>query len=362
MNVTEYIRKTLTDFVHIPSTPDADMREILRAATGSIEELGLRPTVHADVNAVTASSGPGGVLFNGHLDTVPIASGWTREQGSWDRDFLYGRGTADMKAGCVAGLAAARSLLDSGVPVSLLFTTDEETTMHGAVKLAPSDLVRNAAAVVVGEPSQLRVIASEKGVLWYRASTSGRSAHGSMPHLGDNAIYRMMRFLARVEPLGRPRDVLREITVNVGTIQGGTQPNLVADTCLVDLDCRHPPGTTKADVEALLRRAAATSGERVGLELFHEVPAAAVPADADHVRLLRDLAGTEVVGVTYGTEMAHYAPHNPRSVVFGPGETERIHVPDERVALSEVVRAAEILTAFGTKMIASHKSSNTHKK
>jgi len=357
MNLTEYVRKNRTEFVGIPSTPDTDMRDILRAATASIEELGLKPTVHADVKAVTASSGSGGILFNGHLDTVPIASGWTRDLGSWDGDFLYGRGTADMKAGCVAGLAAARALLDAGIPVSLLFTTDEETTMHGAVKLAPSDLVREAAAVVVAEPTRLRVVASEKGVLWYRASTSGRSAHGSLPHLGDNAVYRMMRFLARIEPYGHPRDVLKEITVSLGTIHGGTKPNLVADTCVADLDCRHPPGTANADVETLLLQAATDSGERVALERFHEVPPAAVSPSSDHVRLLRDLAGTEIVGVAYGTEMAYYASHNPRSLVFGPGETERIHVPDERVALSEVVRAAEVLTAYGTKMDAARNTS-----
>src|SRR5438309_10450691 len=199
MNLIEYVRKNLTEFVGIPSTPDVDMRAILRAATALIEELGLKPTSHADVKAVTASSGSGGILFNGHLDSVPIASGWTREQGSWNGDFLYGRGTADMNAGCVAGLAAARSLLDAGLPVSLLFTTDVESTMKGAVKLAPTDLVQDAAAVVVGEPSRLRIITSEKGGLWYRASTSGRSAHGSLPHLGDNAIYRMMQFLAQLE-------------------------------------------------------------------------------------------------------------------------------------------------------------------
>jgi len=357
MSLTEYVRKNLTEFVGIPSTPDTDMRDILRAATASIEELGLKPTVHADVKAVTASSGSGGILFNGHLDTVPIASGWTRDLGSWDGDFLYGRGTADMKAGCVAGLAAARALLDAGIPVSLLFTTDEETTMHGAVKLAPSDLVREAAAVVVAEPTRLRVVASEKGVLWYRASTSGRSAHGSLPHLGDNAVYRMMRFLARIEPYGHPRDVLKEITVSLGTIHGGTKPNLVADTCVADLDCRHPPGTANADVETLLLQAATDSGERVALERFHEVPPARVDPSSDHVRLLRDLAGTEIVGVAYGTEMAYYASHNPRSLVFGPGETERIHVPDERVALSEVVRAAEVLTAYGTKMDAARNTS-----
>ena len=84
MNLHKYVRTKLTEFVAIPSTPDTDMRDILRAATASIEELGLRPSVHRDVSAVVASSGLGGVLFNGHLDTVPVGSGWTREPGSWE--------------------------------------------------------------------------------------------------------------------------------------------------------------------------------------------------------------------------------------------------------------------------------------
>jgi len=140
------------------------------------------------------------------------------------------------------------------------------------------------------------------------------------------------------------------VTVNLGAIRGGTKPNLVADACAIDLDCRHPPGTARADVEALLRTAFQASGEEVDLELFHEVPPASVPADADHVRRLRDLAGGEVIGVTYGTEMAYYAPHNPRCAVFGPGEPDRIHVPDERVSLAETVRVAEIYAAFARAM------------
>ena len=350
MNPTEYVRSTLTEFVRIPSTPDEDMSAILGAAVAAIEDLGLRPEVHGDVKAVLASSGRGGVLFNGHLDTVPLASGWTKDPGAWDGDWLYGRGTADMKAGCVAGLAAARALLDRGIPVSLLLTTDEETTMRGAVKLASAPVVREAAAVLVCEPTGLKVVAREKGVLWYRARTRGRGAHGSMPHLGDNAIHRMSRVLRELEGLGRPRDLHGEITVNVGAIRGGTKPNLVADACEVDLDCRNPAGTTKAEVEALLRKAFRAAREDVDIELFHEVPAAGVPEDADHIRLLRDLAGTEVVSVTYGTEMAYYAAHNGRCAVFGPGEAERIHVPDERVSLRETVRAAEILATFAERL------------
>jgi succinyl-diaminopimelate desuccinylase len=160
----------------------------------------------------------------------------------------------------------------------------------------------------------------------------------------------MMRALPHLEPYSNPKDALREITVNLGAIRGGTKPNLVADTCEIDLDCRHPPGTARADVEELLRSAFRASGEEVELDLFHEVPPASVPADADHVRRLRDLAGSEVVAVTYGTEMAYYAVHNPRCAVFGPGEPDRIHGPDERVSLAETVRAAEIYGAFAEAM------------
>ncbi|MGQ0798122.1 MAG: M20 family metallopeptidase [Methanobacteriota archaeon] len=346
MNLADYVRTTLTEFVATRSTPDTDMRDILHAARAEIEELGLRPVLHEDVGAVSATSGRHGVLFNGHLDTVPVASGWTKAQGALEGDHLYGRGTADMKAGCVAALAAGRILIDRGAPFSLLFTTDEETTMAGAKALATSDIVREAAAIVVAEPSHLRVIASEKGVLWYRASTRGRSAHGSTPHLGDNAIYRMARVLPHLERLSGSADALHEITVSVGGIHGGTKTNVVADACVAELDCRHPPGTSRADVERLLGTAFDASGEAVGLDLVHEVPPAAVPTDGPHVRRLQALARTEVVGVAYATEMAFYAPHNPRCVVFGPGESDRIHVPDERVSLTEVVRAAEIDAAY----------------
>lgn len=350
MNLEAYVRATLTDLVRTPSTPDADMSDILRVARACMEDLGLRVRLHEDVRALEASSGAGGVLFNGHLDTVPVADGWTREPGRIEGDILFGRGTADMKGGCVAALAAARILLDRGVPFSLLFTTDEETTMKGAVQLAPTDAVRTAAAVVVGEPSGLKVIASEKGILWYHATTRGRTAHGSLPHLGDNAIFRMARILRQLEAHARPKSPLEEITMNLGTIRGGSTPNVVADRCSVDIDCRYPPGKSREDVEGLLRLAFRAAGEEADLELFHEVPAAGIPKDAPHIRLLRDLAGTEVVGVTYGTEMAHYARQNPRCVVFGPGAPEMCHVPDEHVAFSEAVRAAEILAEFATRM------------
>ncbi len=350
MNETEFVRTRLTEFVRTRSSAEDGVSGILGSARTALEGIGLRPTVHEDIRALTASSGSGGLLLNGHLDTVPLASGWTKGQAVWEGDVLYGRGSADMKAGCVAALAAARALVERGTPVSLLFTTDEETTMAGSKALAASPLVRDAAAVVVLEPTSLQVIASEKGVLWYRVTTHGRSAHGSLPHLGDSAIQRMTRALSRLEPMSHPRDVLDEVTVNPGQIRGGVAPNVVADACAVELDCRHPASIPKSEVESLLRNAFQEPGGEVRFELVHEVPAAGVPPDAPHVRALQELAGTEVRGVTYATEMAWYAAYNPRCVVFGPGETARIHVPDERVSLRETVRASDILVRYAERL------------
>lgn len=350
MSDVAFVRTALEELVRIPSASEANPSVILTAVASLLEQIGLRPTIHEDVHAVEASSGSGGLLLNGHLDTVPVGSGWTKAQGAWEGDTLYGRGTADMKAGCIAAVAAARSLVEQGRPVSVLFTTDEETTMVASKALAGGAIVRDAAAVVVLEPTALKVIASEKGVLWYRATVRGRSAHGSMPHLGDNAIHRMMGVLGELEPLAHPRDPLAEVTVNAGQIRGGTAPNVVADVCSADLDCRNPPGTSKAQVEALLREAFRSAGEEVHLETLHEVPAAGVPPDAPHVRLLQEIAGAEVLAVPYATEMAWYAAHNPRCLVFGPGETARIHVPDERVSLRETVRAADLLVEYARRL------------
>ena len=120
MNLSEYVRKALVELVRIPSTPDDDVNPILDSATATIQELGLKPQRHPEVGAVTASSGMGGLLLNGHLNTVPMASGWTRDQGTWEGEFLYGRGTADMKAGCVAGRTKVLSETTLGSFISTL--------------------------------------------------------------------------------------------------------------------------------------------------------------------------------------------------------------------------------------------------
>ncbi len=322
------------------------MRAVLDLATAELSEIGLKPAVNSELLATYAHHGHGGVLFNGHLDTVPVGQAWTKESGDRVGDLLYGRGTADMKAGCAAMLAAARELKRKDVPFSVLFTTDEETTMRAAMTLQGTGLVKKAAAVVVGEPTDLAIVGSEKGILWFELTTHGRSAHGSMPHLGDNAILKMTKVLAAFEPYTRPKHYLEEITVSIGLIDGGSKPNVVADLCSADLDVRYPPHLSKEEVLRLVESTTRAAGVPTDIVIKHEVPATQVNQNSDHIRRMKEIAGPEVRSVSYGTEMAFYAQSNPRCLVLGPGKPEMCHVPDERVDVTQVPRAAEIYARY----------------
>jgi len=328
------------------SGPGADMRAVLDIVTAELTAIGLEPAVNSELLAVYAHHGNGGVLFNGHLDTVPVGQAWTKKAEEREGPLLYGRGTADMKAGCAAMLAAARELKGKDVPFSVLFTTDEETTMRAAMTLHGTGLVKKAAAVVVGEPSDLAIIGSEKGILWFELTTHGRSAHGSMPHLGDNAILKMTRILAAFEPYTRPKHYLDEVTVNVGSIDGGSKPNVVADLCSADLDVRYPPHLSREEALRLVESTTRASGIPADIVIKHEVPAAQVNQNSDHIRRMKEIAGPEVRSVSYGTEMAFYAQSNPRCLVLGPGKPEMCHVPDENVDVTHVSRAAEIYAKY----------------
>lgn len=312
--------------------------------------MGLEPHVYRDVKAVAATFGAGGVVLNGHLDTVPFGSGWTRAHGEVVGKRMYGRGTADMKAGCVAMLGAARELLKEKLPFSLFFTTDEETTMRAAQGLHKEPFLREAAAIVVGEPSSLKIVGAEKGIYWFEVTTRGRSAHGSTPHLGDNAIYRMMRVLEAVEPRSRPRDYIEELTVNLGAIRGGAKPNVVADECVADLDVRYPPSLSQWEAKVAVEALLAKSAQPVEMKVKHFVPAASVDPASPHLAAMQKIAGEEVRAVSYGTEMAWFMASNPRCLVLGPGPPDHIHVPDEYVDLPEVDRAAEIYAAYARAM------------
>jgi acetylornithine deacetylase/succinyl-diaminopimelate desuccinylase-like protein len=295
-----------------------------------------------DAPAIFATSGLRGIIFSGHLDTVPIGDGWKRKQGEISKGRVYGRGTSDMKGGVASMLHAAETLVEDEIPCSIMLTTDEEERMLGALELGKIDAVRKAPAIVICEPTGLDVACKEKGVYRFRLVTHGKAAHSSQSWLGENAIVKMHSLLGRLSHLAKtPRGPTDGLTMCFTTIRGGTKNNVVPDRCEAEIDVRFPAPQTPDHIAAMLHDRLGGKGYDIeviyGLDAFETDPKFWV------VDEIKRLLGTKVISVPYATEAPRYAKANSSIYVCGPGEPAMAHVVDECVDIGKLEKAYEML-------------------
>ena len=152
------------------------------------------------------------LCLTGHLDTVPLGrADWSVDafSGETDGDRLFGRGTSDMKGGTAAIVVAAERVAALGgspsAGLELVLCAGEETGCEGALALADSGLLGTCGALLVAEPTTNYPCVAHKGVVWADAVARGKTAHGSMPHLGENAIYKLARAILAARGPGARR-------------------------------------------------------------------------------------------------------------------------------------------------------------
>jgi succinyl-diaminopimelate desuccinylase len=317
-----------------------------------------RPNVLA-----TAPGVPGGrhLLFEAHLDTVSPSHGQVDAfSPRLDGDRLYGRGACDTKASLAAMLLALEAALPApqrAATVTVAFTMGEELGHEGARHLAASGF--RAEGAVVGEPTGLDLIAAHKGVLRWRMTATGVSAHSSAPERGVNAIGGMAALIRAIEDrllpklAARRHPLLGSPTLSIGRIAGGTEVNVVPERCTIDLDRRLLPGESWADVQAeLVALLAAVRQERPDLTVqieapYQETPAMETAPDHPLIRLaeeaVRRIDGAHPVrGVAYCTDASDLALAGIPCVVLGPGHIQQAHTAAEYVDLQQVIKAAAI--------------------
>jgi acetylornithine deacetylase len=299
------------------------------------------------------------VVLAPHFDTVGAATmPDTMFQPELRHGRIYGRGACDTKGSVAAMLGALMGVARSGRrPAETLVTfaglVDEENGQGGSRALAQTGFKADLA--VVGEPTRLQVVTAHKGDLWLRLRTQGKAAHGSRPELGRNAVHLMARVVDLLETdyaqqlRGTSHPLLGSGTVNVGSIVGGTQPNIVPDRCEISIDRRTLPGETEGSVRREMMGLLRQRGLKA--ELINTKDGACVPLETDPdlqlVRELRRAAGSrEPRGVDFFCDAAILAAGGTPSVVFGPGDIAQAHTADEWISVKSLERGAEILTRF----------------
>jgi succinyl-diaminopimelate desuccinylase len=260
-------------------------------------------------------------------------------------------------------VVAIEAIHRTGVPLrgDLLFagTAGEEVDSMGAQRLVQQQKLSEVGFMVIGEPTTNRVFTAEKGVLWLELNTKGKTAHGSMPHLGVNAIMHMNKLLQALTAAHIPyqrHPLLGDFTMNVATITGGVKTNVVPDACRVTIDTRTVIGQDHQQildtVRQLIDRLCAedptfhaevrTVTERVPLDIpFDDTQVQAFIRIRDHVTG----QSSTPTAATYATDGSVFVPaYNAPMVICGPGLPEKAHQPNEYVDIARLSEAARIYT------------------
>jgi succinyl-diaminopimelate desuccinylase len=313
------------------------------------------------------------LLFSAHLDTVPVgAEQWLHlpYQAEISQGKIWGRGTADMKGGLAAILVAARAIAASGANLSgnlvLALSAGEEVTMLGAHALAQRPELKNLQGMMVAEPTANDLIIAEKGILWLEITTTGKTAHGSMPEYGRNAVRMMITLISELDRLEfpfQPHPLLGNFSRSLNTIRGGIQTNIVPDHCEITIDMRTVPGQDHAQIilqvqNVIDRLKSQDSDFSATLRITQIGTALATPPDDPMVitlgEIITHVTGTAPApkGVRYFTDAAIYAPVSPAPIIIcGPGPTELAHQPDEYVEVEKLQQAARIYTLAAYQLL-----------
>jgi acetylornithine deacetylase len=287
---------------------------------------GERFNVYAALPGVTPD-----VVLSTHMDTVPPYFGCTE-----DDEFLYGRGTCDAKGIIAAQVAAADQLRDAGVKVGLLFVVGEERDSAGAAVANLSS--KGSRFLINGEPTDNRLALASKGALRVELRAKGRMAHSAYPELGESAIDKLVGALNDV--LAMPLPVEPEIgpsTLNIGLIEGGRAPNVIADKAEAHLLIRLV-GPADEIKQGIVR----TVGDRAEVKFSLELP---------FVRM-RKVGNLPTMVAKFTTDIPSLTAWG-EPFLLGPGSIHVAHTPNEKIAKSELLEAVNLYVQLAEELVRS---------
>lgn len=353
--------RLLQEMIRLKSVnPPGDEEPVARLIASVLERNGIRTEVKrleaGRANLIARIAGRGekkSLVFSGHMDTVPPGEvSWSIDPfGAVKRDGrIYGRGASDMKGGLAAMVLAMTEISRSGKRLKgdlvLAATAGEEVDCRGARAMVEDGLLENAGAMVIGEPSNGEIFIAHKGALWVEVICYGKTAHGSMPEQGINAIQYMNNFLnvlqKRFSFQYRADPLLGAPTLSPNVLVGGVKTNVVPDVCRLQIDIRTIPGQNHSEILDQLRSLTKEIEERTPatfeVKVLNDNPPVCTSSNEEIVQLAlttaEELFGRKFVpkGVRYYTDASVFVPGtegNLPVIIYGPGDEKMAHQPDE---------------------------------
>lgn len=326
-----------------------------------IERLDYTDPAGVAKRALVAHKGPmeGGIAFSGHMDTVPD-TGWQDDpwSGRVSDGRLHGLGSTDMKGPLAACIHAAK-LLSASVPITLLITTDEETTKQGArLVRTGSQLVRRArpTAILVAEPTGMVPVRGHRSSINFAATATGVQAHSSTGK-GRNANWDLVSFLGDMKAIheqlrGDPAfhdaaydPVFSDFNCTIDN--HGAPVNMTVPTATVRIKFRYSASIDPEPIVARVRASAARAG--LALAETREGRPPETPSNHPLIRLCADVTGKAAITVPFGTDACELQPIAP-CVVLGPGDIAQAHRPGESLEIAELTGSIATLVTIAERV------------
>lgn len=318
-----------------PQTADGALVQVI---TGALPGFEIKVTdLGEGCLIIDAVRGTPKALFNVHLDTVPIAKGWSSDPHALVRadDRAIGLGSCDIK-GAAAVLFTLAAETDQ--PMRLVLTTDEEAGSSVCVRSFLKEEISQQIAFV-GEPTEAKPVTSHRGILSSAVKFEGTSGHASSG--GTSAVHKAANWIHAVTH----HPTAADLRLNVGRVEGGVKPNMIAAECEALYGFRSPPGVNADTADQIFRELA---GDAVFKRRFlgPGLPCGTEQSDGAQIRaeeMLRSIGLEPAETVNFWTEASLFAEAGIPAVVIGPGHIDQAHTANEWVAYDSLL---ETLNAY----------------
>lgn len=373
----------LSKLVSFPTISQNSNLDLIEFVKDYLVGLGLEPKLVYDDSGKKASLhalvGPfveNGVVLSAHTDVVPV------EGQHWQSDpfvlterdgKLFGRGAVDMKGFVACVLANVPRMLTANLkyPILIALSYDEEVGCLGAPAMIDRMLedFPKPKAVVVGEPSTMKVVTAQKGIVVLKTDVTGHSVHSSQIDRGVSAITvsaKLINWLDNQNQTNARNDGDKLFsppytTLHCGIFEGGTAHNIVAGSASFVTDIRTVTGDNPTawknryqnyiDAEILPGMKLISPSSDVKVTQLASVPGLEPEVEREAELLCRQLTGDNSQnGVVFATEAGQFQERGISAVICGPGSIDQAHQPNEFIKLDQIKKCEVFLDGLISKL------------